>query len=214
MYQNTKVDDNDVASFNPFLLKQRCLHCSSLFNITGFKEPQLSLSAGGNALCISGHLPLSAKANYSLMSYPQPSNQLEFTDYLTLLITNTSLLSSLSTVIETRNVSQTLWGKLYFQTNSTKRIRTIIFLTHGATLDHNYWDLAPGYSYVDSATAAGYATFSYDRLALDPQITPIRRMFRARRSRARPCHHTEAAQLWIGKFFVRKCCWSRPLCWL
>ena len=192
-----------------FLSSAACI-VPSLFNITGFKEPQLSLSAGGNALCISGHLPLSAKANYSLV----PSNQLEFTDYLTLLTTNTSLLSSLSTVIEARNVSQTLWGKLCFQANSTKRIRTIIFLTHGATLDHNYWDLAPGYSYVDSATAAGYATFSYDRLASDPQITPIRRMFRARRSRARPCHHTEAAQLWIGKFLVRKCCWSRPLCWL
>lgn len=28
----------------------------------------------------------------------------------------------------------------------------------------NYWDIATGYSYVDAAADAGYATFSYDRL--------------------------------------------------
>ena len=31
-------------------------------------------------------------------------------------------------------------------------------------MDHTYWDFAPGYSYVDAAAEAGYATFSYDRL--------------------------------------------------
>lgn len=39
-------------------------------------------------------------------------------------------------------------------------------LTHGATLDHTYWDIAPGYSYVDVASAAGYATLSYDQLGV------------------------------------------------
>lgn len=44
------------------------------------------------------------------------------------------------------------------------KIQTLQFLSHGGTLDHTYWDFAPGYSYVDAAAAAGYATFSYDRL--------------------------------------------------
>ena len=47
---------------------------------------------------------------------------------------------------------------------SAKKVKAVQVLTHGGTLDHTYWDIAPGYSYVDQAVAAGYATFSYDRL--------------------------------------------------
>ena len=47
---------------------------------------------------------------------------------------------------------------------SAKKVKTIQVLTHGGTLDHTYWDIAQGYSYVDQAAAANYATFSYDRL--------------------------------------------------
>jgi len=43
-------------------------------------------------------------------------------------------------------------------------IETLLFLNHGGTLDHSYWDFAPGYSFVDAAVEAGYATFNYDRL--------------------------------------------------
>ena len=44
------------------------------------------------------------------------------------------------------------------------RVNTLQVLSHGGTLDHTYWDFARGYSYVDAAAAAGYATVSYDRL--------------------------------------------------
>ena len=40
-------------------------------------------------------------------------------------------------------------------------------LVHGATYNHLYWDFPYGdgyYSYVDAATAAGYATFDVDRI--------------------------------------------------
>jgi pimeloyl-ACP methyl ester carboxylesterase len=40
-------------------------------------------------------------------------------------------------------------------------------LVHGATYNHLYWDFPYGggyYSYVDAATAAGYATFNIDRI--------------------------------------------------
>ncbi|KAK7699567.1 hypothetical protein SLS64_011520 [Diaporthe eres] len=47
-----------------------------------------------------------------------------------------------------------------------RKAKTVQLLTHGATLDHTYWDIAPGYSYVDAATAAGYATLSYDQLGV------------------------------------------------
>ena len=39
-------------------------------------------------------------------------------------------------------------------------------MTHGIGLDKSYWDIAPGYSYVDAAAAAGYATLAYNRLGV------------------------------------------------
>lgn len=59
-----------------------------------------------------------------------------------------------------------IYSKLCFPADpiSAKKVNTLQVLTHGGTLDHTYWDIAPGYSYVDQAAAAGYATFSYDRL--------------------------------------------------
>jgi len=46
--------------------------------------------------------------------------------------------------------------------------QTVQVLTSGITYNHTYWDwpLEPGrYSYVQAATQAGYATFTYDRLS-------------------------------------------------
>ncbi|KAJ4180119.1 hypothetical protein NW755_011968 [Fusarium falciforme] len=39
-------------------------------------------------------------------------------------------------------------------------------LTHGGVLDHTYWDLAQGYSYVNAAASQGMATLNYDRLGI------------------------------------------------
>lgn len=59
-----------------------------------------------------------------------------------------------------------IWSKLCLPADPTsaKKVKTLQVLTHGGTLDHTYWDIAPGYSYVDQAAASDYATFSYDRL--------------------------------------------------
>lgn len=59
-----------------------------------------------------------------------------------------------------------IYSKLCFPADPAlaKKVQTLQILTHGGTLDHTYWDIAPDYSYVDQAAAAGYATFSYDRL--------------------------------------------------
>lgn len=50
--------------------------------------------------------------------------------------------------------------------NTRNSSSTVQFLTHGIGFDKSYWDVAPGYSYIDSAASHGYATFSYDRLAV------------------------------------------------
>jgi hypothetical protein len=61
--------------------------------------------------------------------------------------------------------SQAMWGQLCYRGNHEPA--TVQLLVHGATYNHLYWDLPYGdgyYSYVDAATAVGYATFDIDRI--------------------------------------------------
>jgi pimeloyl-ACP methyl ester carboxylesterase len=60
---------------------------------------------------------------------------------------------------------QTLWGQLCYR--GDREPGTVQLLVHGATYNHLYWNFPYGngyYSYVDAATAAGYATFDIDRI--------------------------------------------------
>jgi alpha-beta hydrolase superfamily lysophospholipase len=58
---------------------------------------------------------------------------------------------------------ETMWGQLCYR--GPQEPRTVQVLIPGATYDHLYWNFRYGdgyYSYVDAATAAGYATFDVD----------------------------------------------------
>ena len=60
---------------------------------------------------------------------------------------------------------QTMWGQLCYR--GDREPATVQLLVHGATYNHLYWNFPYGngyYSYVDAATAAGYATFDIDRI--------------------------------------------------
>ena len=57
-------------------------------------------------------------------------------------------------------------------TGARKVVDTVQFLTHGDISSSRYWDIAPGYSYVDAMTAAGYAVFSYDRTGFGNSTHP------------------------------------------
>jgi pimeloyl-ACP methyl ester carboxylesterase len=60
---------------------------------------------------------------------------------------------------------QTMWGQLCYR--GSREPATVQLLVHGASYDHLYWNFPYGngyYSYVDAATAAGYATFDIDRI--------------------------------------------------
>lgn len=60
---------------------------------------------------------------------------------------------------------QTMWGQLCYR--GSREPGTVQLLVHGATYNHLYWNFPYGggyYSYVDAATAAGYATFDVDRI--------------------------------------------------
>lgn len=58
---------------------------------------------------------------------------------------------------------QSMWGQLCYRGN--REPGTVQLLVPGATYNHLYWNFPYGdgyYSYVDAATAAGYATFDVD----------------------------------------------------
>ena len=60
---------------------------------------------------------------------------------------------------------QTMWGQLCYR--GSQEPSTVQLLVHGVTYNHLYWNFPYGngyYSYVDAATAAGYATFDVDRI--------------------------------------------------
>jgi alpha-beta hydrolase superfamily lysophospholipase len=60
---------------------------------------------------------------------------------------------------------QSMWGELCYR--GTREPSTVQLLVHGASYTSQYWNFPYGngyYSYVDAATAAGYATFDVDRI--------------------------------------------------
>ena len=126
---------------------------------------QVVPSTGGQATCITGLVPLNVTATNTKFKYAGPANNNELTEFL---VENLQSGSTLATRITegpyTATGSFNIFSKLCFPKSTAHNATTVQFLTHGGTLDHSYWDFAPGYSYVDAAAQAGYATFSYDRL--------------------------------------------------
>jgi pimeloyl-ACP methyl ester carboxylesterase len=69
---------------------------------------------------------------------------------------------------------QTIWGQLCYRGNRPPS--TIQLLVSGITYTHLYWDFPYGdgyYSYVDAATADGYATFDVDRIGQGLSSHPV-----------------------------------------
>ncbi|GAB5594028.1 hypothetical protein Unana1_08928 [Umbelopsis nana] len=137
-------------------------------NTSGFGGATIVSSAGGKAICITGNIPVSATTNDNVnFNYGEPPNQLALTEtWVELIQINSTLLSQLNggsiNVSGTFNIN----SKLCFPTqwSAINGTKTLQFLIHGIGFEKDYWDVAPGYSYIDVAAEAGYPTFSYDRL--------------------------------------------------
>lgn len=132
-----------------------------------FSQPALTYSAAREAICITGNIQLSVSSSNSKILAPAPADQFQTTQAF-LLMQQAGGNYSTASVGGANPVSGTftIFSKLCFPNNTAAvaNLKTVQFLTHGATLDNTYWDTAPGYSYVDAAAAAGFATFSYDRV--------------------------------------------------
>jgi len=126
-------------------------------------------TVSGDSKCFSQNLKVSVITNNFKLLLEPPTNQSIVTETLVELLQNGSVLfAKVNGGQNTIQDTYTIYGKLCVPCNAsiTKTIETIQFLTHGDTLDSTYWDIAPGYSYIDAAVAAGYATFSYDRIGV------------------------------------------------
>ncbi|KAF1992802.1 hypothetical protein P154DRAFT_504419 [Amniculicola lignicola CBS 123094] len=135
--------------------------------MTGFKNPSIQSSAGGKALCISGTIEVTASANNIHINTAGPVNQSAVTNILIELAqVNSTLDKHYLGETPTLNPITGTYG-IYSQIcfpNGRINATTLHFLIHGAGCDRSYWDIAPGYSYVDYAAEQGYTTFLFDRL--------------------------------------------------
>ena len=141
----------------------------------GMIGPNFSYSEGHKAICVTGIIAVQAIATNIEILYPGPANNYELTEFITNFVRRDT--DTFATSIGgPRQISDTfsIYSKLCVPVDSRNASRptSVQFLSHGGTLDHTYWDFAPGYSYVDAAAEKGYATFSYDRLGTGKSTQP------------------------------------------
>ncbi|KAF2437709.1 hypothetical protein P171DRAFT_425178 [Karstenula rhodostoma CBS 690.94] len=130
-------------------------------------QPTTGLSATGKAACLRGKINVTASATNTKLLVKSPTGQPDLTqtivDMATVGVDYAAMVNG-----GPRQVFGTyhLYVELCVPADpvAARKVQTLQFLNHGGTLDHTYWDFAAGYSYVDAAAAAGYATFNYDRL--------------------------------------------------
>ncbi|KAL7803612.1 Alpha/Beta hydrolase protein [Trichoderma aethiopicum] len=158
---------------NPFLTSTASLP----INTTILQNPIIAPSTGGLSTCISGTIPIPLNTTGLNIPYSPPPSQPALTQSLVnLLASGPSWLNNILSNSTPTLISGThdIFIKLCLPSNlsSTSRIKTIQLLTHGATLDHNYWDISPSHSYIDAATSSGHATLSYDTLGVGKSSHP------------------------------------------
>lgn len=138
----------------------------SLIDIDELTES--SLSAGKKAICTTRNVKVTVTSTNTKLRLPEPDSQMSATETVQELIqANATIIARLSEGKQTFTDTYSIGSKLCYPVNdSAHKSRTVQVLTHGMGLDKSYWDIAPGYSYVDAAAAAGYATLSYDRLGV------------------------------------------------
>ncbi|KAI0967884.1 Alpha/Beta hydrolase protein [Xylaria arbuscula] len=148
---------------------------AATLDTNGFSNPVVGLSTGGGSTCISGDVTVSVNTPGTKLLYKAPQDQLAVTESLVeLLQTGSTFAANAIAGASVISGDYNIFVKLCLPSDPEKsaEVKTVQLLTHGATLDHTYWDIAPGYSYVDAASAAGYATLSYDQLGVGKSDHP------------------------------------------
>ena len=126
-------------------------------------------SSGGQATCTTGiaTVTFTATATHFDLDAFSPLNQYAVTGILQELFEVNSTFvrdrsQGQSTITGPYNIAATLCSASDADLDGTTK--TIQMLSHGLGYDRSYWDVGPGYSYVDAAVSRGYAILAYDRL--------------------------------------------------
>ena len=141
----------------------------------GFSRPAIVQSVGKQATCVTGYVNVDATATQTKLLFTGPANTMGTVEtFIELQQANSTIYARTNggptNVTGSFNISSKLC--VPNEAKLLKNLTTLQFLTHGATLDSNYWEIAEGYSYIDAAAARGYATFSYDRLGVGKSEHP------------------------------------------
>ncbi|OTA98104.1 hypothetical protein M426DRAFT_70424 [Hypoxylon sp. CI-4A] len=143
---------------------------TAAFGPNGISNPVSGPSTGGASTCISGDVTLNVNTPGIKLLYEAPQDQMAIIESFVELFQVDSTFGADVTAGGPSVISgdYNIFVKLCVPNDPEilSQVKTVQLLTHGATLDHTYWDISPGYSYVDVASAAGYATLSYDQLGV------------------------------------------------
>ncbi|KAL3295701.1 catalytic protein [Colletotrichum asianum] len=136
-------------------------------NTTLFKNVAFNLSKGEAASCVTGEIPIPISFEAEKWLFEKTTDSLSVTDFV-LNVTTTDPNHILDFSEGTTLIQKTygIWVKYCVPSSGLPNSvdRAVQILTHGGTLDHTYWDFAPGYSYVDVAARAGMVTEHPDPL--------------------------------------------------
>lgn len=138
------------------------------------KLPSKTTSSNGRkAKCEVGMIQVSAQAQNVNLRYDGPANQTILTQTFNEVLAagstiGTKVQGGPSMIRDTYGI----YAKLCFPPDpKPENLKIVQLLTHGGSLNSQYWDLDEN-SYVDAAAAAGYATLSYDRLGAGKSQRP------------------------------------------
>jgi pimeloyl-ACP methyl ester carboxylesterase len=116
--------------------------------------------------CRDFDVPMSFVAPHVPPNFPPFENHYQSVAFLN-AISARNVASAPSPFGEPANITVEATIAAQYCTPNNQKPTVVQVLTHGLGFDHTYWDFGgPGseYNYVEAATAAGYATLSYDRL--------------------------------------------------
>jgi hypothetical protein len=170
--QMSRLLPTALLGFNP----QTTIATQTIGSTTlAFSQSSSRLSAGGKATCVTGHAVVSLNATNLAFTNDPITSQYKVSGIVfeTLELNSTWLSDHTNGTRHVEgpfNISVQLCTPVDHKLD--EQVKTVQVLTHGLGLDHTYWDLAPGYSYIDAAADAGHATLMYDRLGASESDHP------------------------------------------
>ncbi|KAJ5667372.1 hypothetical protein N7507_003236 [Penicillium longicatenatum] len=141
----------------------------------GLSDISIGYSTGGKSICVSGYTKIPISVNGTKLDYMPPSADAAVIESMVERFQATNdLLTTVPNGTQLIQGDYQIYCKLCLPSSSSKAtsVKTVQLLTHGAPMDHSYWDISPGHSYIDAATEAGYATLSYDQLGVGKSAHP------------------------------------------